>query len=244
MFRTHRISRLVPAVAVALLPLAAPALAQSAEDVLDLHLEAIGGAEAWESMTSTRSTGALTLMGGAAQAVITSTAMRPGMLRADISLQGMDIIQAYDGESGWQVMPMGGSTAPQPADAPTTAAMKEQADIDGPLVGWKADGHTIELAGTETVNGAEAYRLEVTLNSGVSSTYFLDASSYMVIRVQANRDLTGPTTTDLSDYRDVSGLMMPFAVTSTSQQGDQSVVWETIEINVELDKSAFAMPGG
>jgi hypothetical protein len=122
--------------------------------------------------------------------------------------------------------------------------MIEQSDIDGPLIGWKEDGHTVELAGTEMVGEVEAYRLEVTLSSGSTSTYYLDSSSYLVIRVQADRGLTGATTTDMSDYRDVSGLMMPFAVSSTSVQGDQSVVWQTIEVDVELDESSFKMSGG
>ncbi|MFV1987109.1 MAG: outer membrane lipoprotein carrier protein LolA [Gemmatimonadota bacterium] len=231
-------------VAAALISFAAPVSAQSVEDVLARHFEALGGVEAWQSMKTTRSIGTLTLMGGAAQGEITSTAMRPAMLRADIVVQGQTVIQAFDGETGWLVNPFAGSATPQPADAATTAAMIEQADIDGPLIGWKEDGHTIELAGTETVDGVEAYRLEVTLRTGAASTYFIDASSYLVIRVQADRDLTGPTTTDMSDYRDVSGLMMPFAVSSTSAQGDQSVVWQTIEVDVDLDESSFTMPGG
>jgi outer membrane lipoprotein-sorting protein len=244
MLRTLTETRLLSAIAVILSILPGSVTAQTAEGVVDRHIEAIGGAGAWKAMTSTRSVGTLTLMGGAAQGDITSTAMRPGMLRADIVVQGMNVVQAFDGESGWLVNPFGGSTAPQPADAATTTAMAEQADIDGPLVGWKEDGHSIELAGTETVNGTEAYRIELTLASGAASTYFLDTATYMVIRVQATRELTGPTTTDLSDYRDVSGLMMPFAVSSTSQAGDQAVSWQTIEVNVDLEESSFVMPGG
>ena len=231
------------AIALLLLSLPGSVMAQTAEEVVDQHLEAIGGADAWKSMTSTRSVGSLSLMGGAAQGEITSTAMRPSMLRADIVVQGMNVVQAFDGQAGWMINPFGGSSTPQPADAPTTTAMQEQSDIDGPLVGWKEDGHSIELAGTETVNGKEAYRLELTLASGAASTYFVDTATHLVIRVQATRDLTGPSTTDLSDYRDVSGLMMPFSVSSTSQAGDQAVAWEVIEVNVDLDESTFAMPG-
>ncbi len=94
------------------------------------------------------------------------------------------------------------------------------------------------------VGEVEAYRLELTLSTGNASTYFIDSSSHMVIRVQADRDLTGPTTTDMTDYRDVSGLMMPFSVSSSSTQGDQSVVWQTIEVDVELDEASFKMSGG
>ena len=232
------------ALAAGFLALTLPADAQTLDEVLERHFEAIGGVAAWEALQSTRSTGRLDLMGGAATGEITSTAARPSYLRADITLNGMNVVQAYDGETGWMINPFAGQTTAAPADAATVAAMAEQADLDGPLVGWREDGHSIELAGTEDVNGAEAYRLEVTLASGEASTYFIDTSTHMVIRVQAEREVTGPTTTDLSDYRDVSGLMMPFAVSSTSQQGNQSVAWDTIEVNVDVDPSQFSMPGG
>lgn len=226
------------------LALAVPAGAQTLDEVLERHYEAIGGVAAWEALQSTRSVGTLNLMGGQATGEITSTAARPALLRADIHLQGMHVVQGYDGEVGWMINPFAGQTTAAPADAATVAAMAEQADLDGPLVGWREDGHSIELMGTEAVNGADAYRLEVTLASGETSTYFLDASTYLVTRVQANRQVTGPTTTDLMDYRAVAGLMMPFAVSSTSQQGNQSVAWDTIEVNIDIDASRFSMPGG
>ncbi len=86
-------------VAFALISFGSSASAQSVDDVLARHFEAIGGAEAWQSMNTTRSIGTLTLMGGAAQGNITSTAMRPAMLRADIVVQGQTVVQAFDGES-------------------------------------------------------------------------------------------------------------------------------------------------
>jgi outer membrane lipoprotein-sorting protein len=220
----------------------APVSGQSLDEILAQHYDAIGGRDAWLALQSTRSTGALTLMGGAATGGIEVTAKRPAMIRAVVTIQGIDVIQSFDGETAWGVNPLAGVTAPQVADPVTTGAMAEQADLDGPLVGWEGDGHQIDFVGTETVGEKEAYRLNVTFPSGESSSYFLDTTSYMLIRVEATRNGIGTTTADLFDYREVAGLMFPFSVNSVSPQGDQSVIWETIETNVEVDDSLFRMP--
>lgn len=223
---------------------ALPAACQSVDEILDRHYEAIGGLDAWRALHSTRSTGWLTLMGGAATGAIQVSARRPAMLRAVVTINGVDVIQAFDGETAWGVNPLDGTDSPQVADPVTTGAMAEQADLDGPLVDWEADGNKIELMGTESVAQAQAYRLQVTFPSGESSDYFLDTTSYMLIRVEATREAIGTTVADLSDYRSVSGLMFPFSVESMSPQGEQSVTWDTIEIDVELDESLFRLPGG
>jgi hypothetical protein len=220
----------------------APVSGQTVDEVLERHYDAIGGRDAWLALQSTRSTGSLTLMGGAATGEIEVTAKRPAMIRAVVTIQGMEVIQSFDGETAWGINPLAGVTAPQMADPITAGAMAEQADLDGPLVGWEGDGHQIELVGKEPVGEDEAYRLTVTFPSGESSSYFLDTTNYLLIRVEATRDGIGTTTADLFDYREVSGLMFPFSVDSVSPQGDQSVTWETIETDVEVDDSLFRIP--
>ena len=40
--------------------------------------------------------------------------------------------------------------------------MADEADFDGPLMDWKTKGHTVELAGKEPVEGADALKLKLT----------------------------------------------------------------------------------
>ena len=199
---------------------------------------------------------------GIGSALILSTPKRPGMMRADLVVQGNDVVQAFDGESGWMINPFMGSSAPAPMDPVTEEAMVEQSDLDGPLVGWEEDGLGLALLGTETVAGSDAYAIEVTFESGQTTTYFLDGTSYLIVRVEisslgrhevsdylivrveSDRPGLGKTSTTLSDYREVDGIMMPFSTNSVSPQGDQAVAWETIEFNVEFEDSMFRMPDG
>lgn len=217
--------------------------AQELSDVLTRHYEAIGGEDAWRAMRSARRTGTLSIMGGMATGEVTAVSLRPARFRADITVQQFQIVQAYDGESGWQINPPAGITTPEPTDATTSALMSEQADLDGPLVGWDEDGHSLALVGTETVDGTEMIAIEVTFPTGNVSRYYLDATTYRLARVVESRPISGEVVRTISDYRDVDGLMVPFRVHTTSAQGDQEVIWDTFEINVEVDESIFSLPG-
>lgn len=222
----------------------APVSAQSLEDVLAKHHAAIGGAAEWQAVESMRNTGYLSLMGGMAEGPIVVTAKRPAHLRADLTIQGANVVQAYDGETGWMINPFTGSITATEMDPATLEAMIEQADIDGPLVGHEEEGIALALLGIQTVNrGREAWAIEVTFTTGHTSTYFVDAETYLLIRVEADRPGSGLTSTTLTDYRSVGGLMIAFATNSTSPQGDQAVAWDTVELNVELEDASFSMPG-
>ena len=93
-----------------------PVVGQSLDDVLAKHYEAIGGLEAWTGLESMEMSGTISLAGGMAQGPFQVHQKRPSMTRIEITIQGMNIIQAYDGKMAWQIMPMTGSTEPAEAD--------------------------------------------------------------------------------------------------------------------------------
>jgi outer membrane lipoprotein-sorting protein len=225
---------------------AGPVAAQSLDDVLEKHYEAIGGLDAWQGVQSVKLSGTMVLMGGAMEAPITIMQKRPAKARVEFTVQGMQGVQAYDGETAWIQMPFLGSPDPEPAPAEMVSQMKEQADIDGPLVGWQDEGHTLELVGKEDVDGTETFKVKVTHSSGEVSHYYLDSEYYLPIKVTAVRNVQGAEseiTTILGAYKEVQGLILPFSIEVTSPMGPQVISFETIEVNVSLDDGIFAMPG-
>ena len=73
-------------------------------------------------------------------------------------------IQAYDGKTALDGDAVHGQEGPR-ADGRRRrpSMMEEQADFDGPLMDYKDKGNTVELVGKEQVEGADAYKLKVTL---------------------------------------------------------------------------------
>jgi hypothetical protein len=218
---------------------ALPSVGQSVDDVLAKHYEAIGGLEAWTELESMVASGTISLAGGMAQGPFRAHQKRPSMTRIEITIQGMNIVQAYDGQTAWQIMPMAGSTEPVEADPATTASLMEQADMDGPLIGWREDGHSIEVVGTEMVDGIEAIHLTVVVR-GDTSQFYLDANTYLPIQIKTVTEGMN-TTTIMSDYRNVDGLLFPFSVEIDTQMGAQALIFDEVQINVPVDDQIFSM---
>lgn len=224
---------------------AGPVNAKSLDEVLEKHYEAIGGLDAWQGIQSMKLSGTMVLMGGAMQAPITILQKRPAKARVEFTVQGMQGVQAYDGETAWIQMPFMGSPDPEAAPDDMVQQMKEQADLDGPLIGWEEDGHTVELVGKEDVEGTETFKLKVTLDTGEVSDVFLDAEYFLPIKVESTRMVQGAETmitTSLGDYKEVAGLIVPFSIEVSTAMGPQSISFDTIEVNVDMDDELFSMP--
>ena len=103
---------------------------------------------------------------------------RPEMARLEFTIQGLTAVQAYDGSKAWQIMPFMGKKDPELMSGDETKEMEETADLDGPLVDYKAKGNTVELLGKEKIEGTDAYKLKVTLKNGDVQTQYIDADSY------------------------------------------------------------------
>jgi outer membrane lipoprotein-sorting protein len=174
---------------------------------------------------------------------------RPNKLRRDIVIQGFNMIQAYDGKTGWQVVPFTGKTDPEVMTGDDLKDIQEEADTDGPLLDYKLKGNKIELVGKEKIAGADAYNLKIMLSNGNVRNIYLDAASYLTVK--ATRKVTRAGTEVMvesfpSDYKEVSGIMVPFTV-QVQILGDggtvsQKLTFEKVEFNVPVDDAVFIMP--
>ncbi len=233
--------------AVLCLALTAPVVrAQSVDDVLAKHFEAMGGADKLRAMKAMRLTGKMAI-GPGMEAPFTMTKKRPGMMRMDFTIQGMTGTQAWDGKQGWSVMPFMGKKDPEPIAAEDAKSFEDQADFDGPLMDWKTKGHTVELMGKEQVEGADCYKLKITKKSGDVDYYYVDAETYLLVKEEGKRTRHGTemeAESSFGDYKEVNGLMFPFSLSSgvKGMPQKQSMTFEKIEVDPELADSFFAMP--
>jgi hypothetical protein len=168
-------------------------------------------------------------------------------MRLEFIAQGMTGIQAYDGKSGWQVMPFNGSSNAEPMSPEDLKDAQEQADFDGPLLDYKAKGNQVELAGKEDVEGTPTYKLKITLKNGDVQYQYIDADAYLELKELSKRMIQGTerqVETTVGNYKEVQGLMFPFAIESGIQGGEhkQKIIVDKVELNVPVDDARFAMP--
>jgi outer membrane lipoprotein-sorting protein len=239
----HRIALLA---ALLLAASAAAASAQTLDEIVTKNVEARGGKEKLKAVQSARMTGSMT-MGQGMEAALLFEFKRPKMIRQELTVQGLTAVTAYNGTSGWQIMPFMGKKDPEPMSADDLKEMEEQADIEGDLVDWKEKGNKVELLGKEKIEGTDAYKLRVTLKNGTVKTEWLDADSFLEIREESRRKIQGNEVefvTTLGDYKEIGGLLVPFSFDSKAKgsSGGQKVSFKTVEFNVPIDAARFKMP--
>lgn len=224
----------------------AAAHAQTLDEVLAKNYEARGGLERISAVSSARITGTMT-MGGGMEAPFSWQWKRPNKLRLEFTVQGMTGVQAYDGQTGWMIMPFLGSSDPEKMPEDQLADIREQADFEGELVNWKAKGHQVELVGKEKVEGTEAFKLKVVKNNGVVAFVYLDAEYFLEIKGEGKRTLRGQELefeSSIGDYKEVGGLMLPHSMSSQAKGAPfgQTITFTKVELDAPLDDSLFTMP--
>lgn len=230
--------------------LPAAALAQSVEDIVARHIAARGGKEKLAAIQTVKMTRTVASGIGTTLKVIVYK-KRPNLFRleqgpaaqptAPLNPRGINADAAWDTVQGKVVT----------RDAKLSAESRDvDGDFDGILVDWKEKGHSVVLAGKEALPGGEAYKLSVTLKSGLARTIYLDAKTYLERRHTGVLNLPGgrqfDVTIDFDNWKDVEGVKFPFDITE-ERTGKEPVVTlvtytEKIEVNVPMNDALFMTP--
>lgn len=218
--------------------------AQTVDEIVAKSIASHGGAAKLKSVKTLRLSGTMSI--GPMEVPIVVEQKRPNMIRLSMNVQGADNVpQAYDGQSGWQYLPVQGQTAPQPLGEQELKEIRDDSEMDPPFMDYKARGHQVELMGKETVAGTETYKLKVTLKSGAVRYYYLDTVKCLPMKEEATRVVNGveaKVETAIGDYRDEAGMMMPHRVESRVGDLVQTVTLQKVEVNPPIDDARFKMP--
>ena len=217
------------------------------DELVSKNIEAKGGVDALHALQSLRLSGKLLVSEGQIELAYLQTKERPGELRTEATLQGMTQVEAYDGKEGWKISPFQGRKDPEKMSADDLKPLMEDAEVDGPLVDWKAKGSTVDYLGTEEVDGTLAHKLKVVRKNGDVSFVYLDPDHFLEIRVLTGRVKHGAyeeVETDLGDYEKTAGVFVPTSIES-GRKGDpdkQKIIIDKVEANVPVDEATFHFP--
>lgn len=171
---------------------------------------------------------------------------RPGMFRMVVDVQGMQMIQVYDGEKAYMVAPWAGTLEPQELGATETEQFKEQADMDGNLWNWKEKGSTLSLEESEDFEGTEVFVLKLVKKNGNVEIYYLDADSYLPIKIESTIQMQGAEVkmeTFNSNYKEVDEIAIAFYIENRMDgQVVSTVTMEEVIFNPEMADDLFNKP--
>jgi hypothetical protein len=213
------------------------AKAQTADEIIAKHIEAIGGADAWKKVNSVKMEGTMLVQG--ATVTMTQTVLHGKGNRQDISFGGMNGFMIIAPTSGWNFMPFNGQAAPEALTAEAVAESQADLDAQGNLIDYAAKGHTVEYIGKDDVEGTECFKLKVNLKSSKPETLYLDTKSYLIIRSVSVQKANGQemeVTTNFSNYEKLpEGILIPKSIGLPF--GEMNIT--KITINGPVDESIF-----
>ena len=214
--------------------------AQTADEVIDKYVTALGGKEKILSLKSVKKVGSLNVQG--MDVGLTITRVQGVGSRNDISVPGMgEGFQVVNPIKGWDFMPFMGQTSPEEVSGDKLKSFLSLLDIQGSLVNYKEKGSQVEMSGKEKVENAECYKLKLTDKQGVISTLFIDSkSNYLVKSIITAKSSNGDINTELSfgDFKKTDeGYIFPFS--EVMDRG--TIIFTSIETNKPVDEKIFTV---
>jgi len=226
---------------------AGSSFAQTADEVVNSYITAVGGLDKINSVNTVKMTGKFS--SGSFEVPFVRYYKRPFKMKMDMQIQGMTMLQGYDGTMGWMLNPFQGSRDAEKMSEADSKSLKENADFEGALINYKAKGSTLEYVGKEDFEGTEVHKLKLTNSDGEVTYSYIDASNNLLLKESTTRKIgEKEVKSDViyGNYKAVEGYMMPFSAEiiapDAGMGSSQKVVIETVELNPAVDDAIFIMP--
>lgn len=226
-----------------------PAAAQdlsTAEEVLQAHIEATGGMDAWNKVDDMYAE--IQVVAGTPMGDLTlemkSWSIFPGYGFTEMNLlDGPDGIPAeavamkayYTPLEGW--IEQGGQRQ-DINDLPPAAKQQFMRTSPKAELALLEGDNSLTLKESTTFNDRPVYVVGAT-QFGIESEFWVDQETLMIVAQKA-----AGTTTTMGEYMDVNGLMFSMGQTAETAQGTQTVTIKKVELNQGLTPAQLATKSG
>jgi len=214
----------------------------SADQVFEKYLQALGGPQRVAGLTSFAGKGTYIGFETEQTKVPVEVFAKAPLQRATVVHMTVgDKVTLYDGRAAW----IAGSDKPIPL-MPLTGGNLDGAKIDA-LVAFPAQikqSFSQWQVGATAIDDREVHVLRGTNPRQPPVNFYFDESGLLVRVVRFVDTAVGrvPTQIDYSDYREVSGVKMPFKWTVTWTNGQSTTELSEMQGNVSIDAARFARP--
>ena len=214
--------------------------AQTVDEIVNKHIEAIGGKENWAKIKSIRTESTMKMEG--AEIKIISTQIDKKAMRSDITFTGMKGYSILTNKEGWDFMPFQGQTKPEPMTADDIKTRQDELEVQDDFITYKELGKKLDYLGKDDVDGTECFKMKMTDKDGKEVSFYLDPANYYVIKKVEKIKANGKEMESVTIYgnykKTEAGILYPMTITADG--GEMEIT--KIEINPTIDEAIFKLP--
>jgi hypothetical protein len=213
----------------------------SIDVILANYTKALGGADAIQKMTSRAEKGTVDIPAHNVHSTMEVLRKAPDKALATLHSQMGDVVEGFDGTAGWESRARRGV---REETGDELVRVREWADFI-PGLDLKTQYSRAMVSGIEKINGQDAFRVIAFRKGGGMERFYFDTQTALLVELDTRIDSplgALPLQTSFQDYRDVSGVKIPWTIRVARMDATTIYKWETVEANVAADDARFAMP--
>jgi hypothetical protein len=215
--------------------------------ILNQYLQAIGGEQKATALTSVAAKGTFQTYGIPTKYALDLFAKAPAQRTMIVhNLAGGELVDAYDGREAWIIqpsqltpLPLLERTGGEVDGVKLTASLTFPAQIKKLLTDWRVGAPAV-------IDDRDMTVVQGTMNGKFPVNLYFDDESHLLARTVTYADSPVgllPMQVDYSDYRELSGVKMPYKIIITWLDGRSIILLTEVQANVPIDASKFARPG-
>jgi hypothetical protein len=216
--------------------------AQSADDIINHYVDAIGGKDNLSKVNTVSMEASSQVMGNDNPVVV--DIINGKAYKSVTDFNGQQFVRAYTDQGGWTINPFAGGSDPVALSPEEYKSVKEDMYLGGALYDY-----AVNHKGTAALEGTDggAYKIKYTSPDSIESTYYIDTASYLLNKMMRQGQMQGQSvevTTTFSDYKKTpEGVSIPYT-TNVDFGGNfsMSTTIKKVEVNKTINPSIFEMP--
>jgi hypothetical protein len=206
------------------------------EEILKKALKAYGTEAAVSGLKDAEMKGTIDIMGQ--QLEYLQKNILPANFTTSVSMAGMTVMKQSKKGDAYSMAMQGND---MPVDDASKEEMNGRAAFFEEAYLLKAPGYTYKLKGIEQVDGKDAYVMDIIAPGGGITTAYYDVASGFKVQQLSERE-AGPMgkmtiTTQLKNYKEFDGIMVPTEVVNDFGQFKQSITITSVKFNQGLKEA-------
>src|SRR5579872_6569384 len=133
--------------------------AQTATDIINKNILAMGGKEKLSKLVSVYEENSTAVMGQNLESKV--WVVNGKGMRTEMEMMGVKIITVMTKDTGWMSNPMMGNGDPQPLPMQQVKQAAARMDLRGQFLNYAANGYTATYQGKDKVDGKDTYKVQL-----------------------------------------------------------------------------------